>query len=66
MYILFGCITAAIAGISWPMYSIIFSEMVNLFYETASQIRAQSYLWSIAFASVGIAMMIVSIGKFDR
>jgi len=32
-YIIIGCVCAAINGATQPVFSIIFSEMVNLFYQ---------------------------------
>eukprot|EP00667_Euglena_gracilis_P000336 EG_transcript_336 len=51
-YIGFGVLGSALVGTSWPIYAILFSEIVNVFYE--KDMREQVWKWCLLFVGLGL------------
>jgi len=56
--ILIGCLSAAVNGSTQPAFSIIFSEMVNLFYQPPPKIEEDNWKWALGFLGIGFVPLI--------
>jgi ATP-binding cassette subfamily B (MDR/TAP) protein 1 len=51
-YILVGVAAAALVGTSYPIYAVLFSQVVTLFYE--SDLQAKIWTWCVLFFGLGL------------
>ena len=56
-YMTIGCLASIILGVINPIFAIIFSEMVALYYQPEDEIRDEARWWSLSFVGVGLAFL---------
>uniref|UniRef100_A0A7S1NMY1 Bile salt export pump n=1 Tax=Eutreptiella gymnastica TaxID=73025 RepID=A0A7S1NMY1_9EUGL len=61
--LLFGLLGAAIAGTSYPLYSIIFAEVIGVFFKPIDVMRDEVGLWCLMFVALGVGNMISLLMK---
>eukprot|EP00667_Euglena_gracilis_P000406 EG_transcript_406 len=61
VYIAVGVVAAAILGSTHPLYAIIFSEVVNVFYRP--DMRAQVWWWCLLFVGLGLMNLVCNVLK---
>jgi len=57
-YVILGCFASIVLGVVNPIFSILFSEMVNLFYQPAATIEHEVWKWVVGFVSIGVGMFV--------
>jgi ABC-type multidrug transport system fused ATPase/permease subunit len=57
-YIVAGIIAAMMVGVINPVFAIIFSEFINLFFLPPSEIIPGTYKWIAAFCGIGVGALI--------
>uniref|UniRef100_A0A0G4H968 Bile salt export pump n=1 Tax=Chromera velia CCMP2878 TaxID=1169474 RepID=A0A0G4H968_9ALVE len=64
-YLLWGVFAAACAGSVFPIFSIIFSEMIEAFFApTPGEIREKSNFWALMFLVLGCGQFLTNFGQF--
>ncbi|XP_060190921.1 ABC transporter B family member 9-like [Lycium barbarum] len=58
--IVVGTVAAAINGMIFPVFGLLVSTIIKIFYESHHELRKDSRFWSLMFVVIGIVVMIVS------
>eukprot|EP01119_Soliformovum_irregulare_P012424 TRINITY_DN322_c0_g1_i4.p1 TRINITY_DN322_c0_g1~~TRINITY_DN322_c0_g1_i4.p1 ORF type:complete len:1246 (-),score=423.44 TRINITY_DN322_c0_g1_i4:17-3754(-) len=53
-YLFLGCLCLVFVGALNPIFAIVFSEMINLFYKPADVIQVESVWWALGFVGLGL------------
>ncbi|KAK4361630.1 hypothetical protein RND71_020582 [Anisodus tanguticus] len=57
---LVGTVAAAINGMVFPVFGLLVSIIIKIFYESHHELRKDSRFWALMFVVIGIVVMIVS------
>ncbi|XP_075085971.1 ABC transporter B family member 9 [Nicotiana tabacum] len=57
---LVGTVAAAINGMVFPVFGLLVSTIIKIFYESHHELRKDSRFWALMFVVIGIVVMIVS------
>ncbi|XP_070561508.1 ATP-dependent translocase ABCB1-like isoform X2 [Ptychodera flava] len=52
-YIVVGCFWATVAGVTFPIWAIFFSEVVNLFTLPPDEMKSEAFFWSMMYLALG-------------
>lgn len=56
---LLGSIAAAINGVVFPIFGLLFSSVITMFYEPPEQQRKDSRFWSLLYVALGLVTLVV-------
>lgn len=56
---LLGSIAAAINGVVFPIFGLLFSSVITMFYEPPEQQRKDSRFWSLLYVGLGLVTLVV-------
>jgi len=59
-HILLACLASALNGALNPVFSIVFSELIDLYYKDADTMRSEVKVWAAAFCGLGLAAFVVN------
>ena len=62
-YILLGCLAAALNGLVFPSYAIIFGEVIRVFQRVPSEVLSGVHPWAGAFLGIGVFSALAVIAK---
>ncbi|KAI5447584.1 ABC transporter B member 9, variant 2 [Lathyrus oleraceus] len=57
--ILLGSIAAIIHGVVFPIFGLLFSSVINMFFKPPEQQRKESRLWSLLYVGLGLVTLVV-------
>ncbi|KAL2935295.1 ABC transporter B family member 11 [Bienertia sinuspersici] len=55
-----GAISASANGVIFPIFSILLSSVIEMFYEPANQLRKDSKFWALMFLVLGLASLVTN------
>ncbi|KAG9287107.1 hypothetical protein G9A89_001001 [Geosiphon pyriformis] len=58
--ILFGLLAAAVSGVIYPIFAIIFSKIIESFAKTGDRLRHDANFWSLMFVVIAVATLIAN------
>ncbi|GAB4829081.1 hypothetical protein Ancab_018743 [Ancistrocladus abbreviatus] len=53
-----GAISAALSGTIFPIYGLLLSSVIKMFYQSPHEIRKQSKFWALIFVVLGVASLL--------
>ncbi|XP_014510009.1 ABC transporter B family member 11 [Vigna radiata var. radiata] len=62
--LLMGTVAAVIAGAILPVFGLLLSKMIDIFYEPHDELRKDSKVWSLVFVAVGVVSLLVYPARF--
>jgi len=62
--ILMGTIAAVLQGAIMPIFGLLISKMINIFYKPADELRHDSKVWAIVFVAVAVATLLIIPCRF--
>ncbi|KAK7264795.1 hypothetical protein RJT34_32406 [Clitoria ternatea] len=62
--LLLGTITAVICGTILPVFGLLLSKMISIFYEPAHELRKDSKVWALVFVALGVVSLLVFPCRF--
>ncbi|PON33800.1 ABC transporter [Parasponia andersonii] len=57
--LLLGSIAAAVHGVTFPVFGLLLSSSINMFYETPSKLREDSRFWALLYLGMGVIVLLV-------
>ncbi|KAL5149237.1 ABC transporter B family member 11 [Glycine soja] len=64
LVLLMGTVSAVITGVILPVFGLLLSKMISIFYEPAHELRKDSKVWAIVFVGLGAVSFLVYPGRF--
>ncbi|KAL5577101.1 hypothetical protein UlMin_018800 [Ulmus minor] len=58
--LLFGSVAAVIQGVLYPIFSVVLSNSINMFYENHHKLRKDARLWALMFVGMGFIFFVAS------
>ena len=58
--LLFGSVAAVIQGVLFPMFSVVLSNSINMFYENHHKLRKDARFWALMFVGMGFIFFVAS------
>ncbi|KAK7259124.1 hypothetical protein RIF29_24722 [Crotalaria pallida] len=58
--LLIGCVAAIANGVIPPVYGLLFSSVLKIFYEPFDEMKKDSKFWSLMFVTLGVASLVAS------
>ncbi|KAG5096686.1 hypothetical protein JHK82_046540 [Glycine max] len=62
--LLMGTVAAVLTGVILPVFSILLTKMISIFYEPHHELRKDSKVWAIVFVGLGAVSLLVYPGRF--
>lgn len=62
--LLMGTVAAVIAGAILPVFGLLLSKMIDIFYEPHDELRKNSKIWALVFVAVGVLSLLVYPARF--
>ncbi|TKY54330.1 ABC transporter B family member 11 [Spatholobus suberectus] len=62
--LLMGTIAAVISGVILPVFGLLLSKMISIFYEPAHELRKDSKVWALVFVALGVVSLLVYPARF--
>ncbi|KOM33360.1 hypothetical protein LR48_Vigan01g291600 [Vigna angularis] len=62
--LLMGTVAAMIAGAILPVFGLLLSKMIDIFYEPHDELRKDSKIWALVFVAVGVVSLLVYPARF--
>ncbi|KAL5182705.1 ABC transporter B family member 11 [Glycine soja] len=59
-----GTVAAVLTGVILPVFSILLTKMISIFYEPHHELRKDSKVWAIVFVGLGAVSLLVYPGRF--
>ena len=56
--LLLGSIAAAVHGVVFPIFGLLLSSAINMFFEPAHQLRKDSRFWSLLYVGLGLVTLV--------
>lgn len=56
--LLLGSFAAAVHGVTFPIFGLLLSSAIKMFYEPPQQLRKDSRFWSLIFVALGVATLL--------
>ncbi|XP_057415709.1 ABC transporter B family member 11-like [Lotus japonicus] len=57
--LLLGTITAVVNGALLPIFGLLLSKMISIFYEPADELRKDSKVWALVFVALGLVSFLI-------
>ncbi|WJX96357.1 ABC transporter B member 11 [Trifolium repens] len=64
LVLLLGTIAAVLQGILMPIFGVLLSKMISIFYKPAHELRHDSKVWAVVFEAVAVATLLVIPCRF--
>ncbi|KAJ1403010.1 P-loop containing nucleoside triphosphate hydrolase [Sesbania bispinosa] len=64
LVLLMGTIAAVLHGVITPIFGLLLSKMISIFYEPAHELRHDSKVWAIVFVALGVAALLIIPCRF--
>lgn len=58
--LLLGIVAAFVNGLILPVFAVLFSTMINTFYEPAYELKKDSKFWALMFFILGVASLLIT------
>ncbi|XP_074317748.1 ABC transporter B family member 11-like [Silene latifolia] len=58
--VIIGSLAGIVNGISFPMFGILFSSVIKMFFKSADELRKESRFWALMYVVLGVASLISS------
>ncbi|XP_057415708.1 ABC transporter B family member 11-like [Lotus japonicus] len=62
--LLVGTIAAVLNGVILPVFGLLLSKMISIFYEPADELRKDSKVWALVFVGLGVASLVIFPCRF--
>ncbi|XP_027333508.1 ABC transporter B family member 11-like [Abrus precatorius] len=62
--LLLGTIAAVVNGVILPVFGLLLSKMISIFYEPAHELRKDSKVWALVFVALGVVSFLVFPSRF--
>ncbi|KAL5065634.1 hypothetical protein RYX36_027371 [Vicia faba] len=62
--LLMGTIAAVLHGLIMPVFGLLLSKMISIFYKPADELRHDSKIWAVVFVSVAVASLLIIPCRF--
>lgn len=62
--LLMGAVAAVLNGVIMPIFGLLLSKMISIFYEPADELRHDSKVWALVFVALGVASFFIFPCRF--